>query len=74
MAEGEGFEPPVRFPVQWFSRPPPSTTRPSLPPSQAYITKRASARLTKALKARGRVENQARIREVLAELGPDPAV
>src|SRR5438445_5647961 len=20
MAEGEGFEPPVRFPVQWFSR------------------------------------------------------
>ena len=30
MAEGEGFEPPVRFPVQWFSRPPPSTTRPSL--------------------------------------------
>src|SRR5262249_22959909 len=30
LAEGEGFEPPVRFPVQWFSRPPPSTTRPSL--------------------------------------------
>jgi hypothetical protein len=21
MAEGEGFEPPARFPVQWFSRP-----------------------------------------------------
>src|SRR5262245_44037716 len=33
MAEGEGFEPPVPFRVQWFSRPPPSTTRPSLPPS-----------------------------------------
>src|ERR1051325_7617169 len=30
VAEGEGFEPPARFPVQWFSRPPPSTTRPSL--------------------------------------------
>src|SRR5262245_4608058 len=30
LAEGEGFEPPVRFPAQWFSRPPPSTTRPSL--------------------------------------------
>jgi hypothetical protein len=30
MAEGEGFEPPEPFPVQWFSRPPPSTTRPSL--------------------------------------------
>ena len=30
MAEGEGFEPPVPFRVQWFSRPPPSTTRPSL--------------------------------------------
>jgi hypothetical protein len=30
VAEGEGFEPPERFPVQWFSRPPPSTTRPSL--------------------------------------------
>src|SRR5215472_19218217 len=30
MAEGGGFEPPVPFRVQWFSRPPPSTTRPSL--------------------------------------------
>jgi hypothetical protein len=30
VAEGEGFEPPVPFRVQWFSRPPPSTTRPSL--------------------------------------------
>ena len=30
LAEGEGFEPPERLPVQWFSRPPPSTTRPSL--------------------------------------------
>ena|SRR5437016_11483662 len=30
MAEREGFEPPERFPVQRFSRPPPSTTRPSL--------------------------------------------
>jgi hypothetical protein len=30
LAEGEGFEPPIRFPVQRFSRPPPSTTRPSL--------------------------------------------
>ena len=47
LAEGEGFEPPVRLPVQWFSRPPPSTTRPSLPPSQAYITPLASARLAK---------------------------
>ena len=30
MAEGEGFEPPEPLRVQWFSRPPPSTTRPSL--------------------------------------------
>jgi hypothetical protein len=30
LAEGEGFEPPVELPPQWFSRPPPSTTRPSL--------------------------------------------
>src|SRR5215469_13867124 len=30
MAEGEGFEPPVRFPVQRFSRPPVSTTHTSL--------------------------------------------
>ena len=30
LAEREGFEPPVEFPPQWFSRPPPSTTRPSL--------------------------------------------
>ena len=29
-AEREGFEPPEPFRVQWFSRPPPSTTRPSL--------------------------------------------
>ena len=30
LAEGEGFEPPIPFRVQRFSRPPPSTTRPSL--------------------------------------------
>src|SRR5580700_1932888 len=30
MAEGEGFEPPVRFPVQRFSRPPVSTAHASL--------------------------------------------
>ena len=30
LAEGEGFEPPVRFPVQRFSRPPVSTTHTSL--------------------------------------------
>ena len=31
VAEGEGFEPPVRvYPVQRFSKPPPSTTRPPL--------------------------------------------
>src|SRR5438876_11986491 len=30
MAEGEGFEPPVRFPVQWLSRPPVSTAHASL--------------------------------------------
>jgi hypothetical protein len=32
LAEREGFEPPEPFRVQWFSRPPPSTTRPSLRP------------------------------------------
>src|SRR5262245_45798375 len=30
LAEGEGFEPPIPFRAQRFSRPPPSTTRPSL--------------------------------------------
>ena len=30
VAEGEGFEPPVELPLQRFSRPPPSTARPSL--------------------------------------------
>ncbi len=30
VAEEEGFEPPVPFPAQRFSRPPPSTTRPLL--------------------------------------------
>src|SRR5437762_4405722 len=46
--EREGFEPPVPFRVQWFSRPPPSTTRPSLPPSLARIASRASARRVRA--------------------------
>src|SRR5437868_15497106 len=32
MAEGQGFEPRVRFPVQRFSRPPVSTTHASLRP------------------------------------------
>ena len=30
LAEGEGFEPPLRFPVKRFSRPPVSTTHTSL--------------------------------------------
>src|ERR1700691_3306303 len=30
MAEGEGFEPPVPFQAQWFSRPPVSTAHASL--------------------------------------------
>ena len=30
MAEEEGFEPPVEFPLLRFSRPPPSTARPFL--------------------------------------------
>ena len=34
MAEREGFEPPVQFPAQWFSRPPPSASRSSL---QKYL-------------------------------------
>src|SRR5215213_11499819 len=37
MAEREGFEPPEPFPVQWFSRPPPSTTRPSLRTAQIIL-------------------------------------
>ena len=38
MAEGEGFEPSVRFvTVQRFSKPPPSTTRPSLPPGESTV-------------------------------------
>ena len=35
LAEGEGFEPPVTLPPQRFSRPPPSSTRPSLRGSTA---------------------------------------
>ena len=30
LAEGEGFEPPETLQPQWFSRPPQSTTLPSL--------------------------------------------
>src|SRR5262249_40119973 len=36
VAEEEGFEPPVPFRVQWFSRPPPSTTRPPLRTPQSF--------------------------------------
>jgi hypothetical protein len=36
MAEGEGFEPPVRFPAQRFSRPSQSTTLPPLRFSAAF--------------------------------------
>src|SRR5262245_28271304 len=39
LAEGEGFEPPVPFRVQWFSRPPPSTTRPPLRAPQSLGVK-----------------------------------
>ncbi len=35
MAEGEGFEPPVPFRVQRFSRPPVSTAHASLQPVEA---------------------------------------
>ena len=37
MAEGEGFEPPDPFPGLWFSRPVPSTTRPSFLSSAEYL-------------------------------------
>jgi hypothetical protein len=42
LAEREGFEPPVPFRVQRFSRPPPSTTRPPLP-HEAILTIQALA-------------------------------
>src|SRR5205823_5904270 len=47
LAEGEGFEPPEPLPVQWFSRPPPSTARPSLrveiaPQSVRFVDRRPS--------------------------------
>jgi hypothetical protein len=37
MAEGEGFEPPVPFQVQRFSRPPVSTAHPSLRKGKALL-------------------------------------
>src|SRR5438093_6836524 len=37
IAEEEGFEPPVRFPVQRFSRPPVSTTHPFLRLREYYL-------------------------------------
>ena len=48
LAEGEGFEPPARFPVQWFSRPPPSTTRPSLRFGPAPFIRKLFERFTAA--------------------------
>jgi hypothetical protein len=44
LAEGEGFEPPGPFPVQRFSRPPPSTTRPSLRGIETLIVRVSAAR------------------------------
>ena len=49
MAEGEGFEPPVRFPVQRFSRPPVSTTHTSLRVRE-YSLKFTSSWLNHALR------------------------
>jgi hypothetical protein len=43
MAEGEGFEPPVPFQAQRFSRPPVSTAHPSLRAADAKCS-RSSAR------------------------------
>lgn len=41
VAEGEGFEPPETLQPQWFSRPPQSSTLPSLPGwDSAYCSKR----------------------------------
>src|SRR2546428_12541996 len=37
IAEEEGFEPPVRFPVQRFSRPPVSTAHPFLRLREYYL-------------------------------------
>ena len=51
MAEGEGFEPPVPFQVQRFSRPPVSTTHTSLQPiesTQVDSCPTLSYRLTKS--------------------------
>ena len=42
MAEREGFEPPIRFPVFQFSRLAPSTTRPSLRRLQFYYSRAVS--------------------------------
>jgi hypothetical protein len=47
LAEGEGFEPPEPLPVQWFSRPPPSTTRSSLR-THHFIRKSAPCRVHEA--------------------------
>ena len=44
MAEREGFEPPVGFPLRRFSRPEPSTTRPPLRLLQFYYSKRTLQR------------------------------
>jgi hypothetical protein len=46
VAEREGFEPPIRFPVFQFSRLAPSTTRPSLRLLQFYYSPRFSQEVT----------------------------
>src|SRR4051794_31763593 len=45
LAEGEGFEPPVRLPAQRVSRPPHSTTLASLRRQAPWLTAQASYRV-----------------------------
>src|SRR5512143_3642798 len=54
VAEGEGFEPPFRRTGKRFSRPPPSTTRPSLRATATFYVLRARlASVRRPIETRG---------------------
>ena len=56
VAEGEGFEPPETLQPQWFSRPPQSTTLPSLHlGSTRHFSKSTTESQLRNVKAYGRM-------------------
>src|SRR5690606_13126496 len=68
LAEGGGFEPPIRFPVYTLSRRAPSTTRPPLRRRPMF-----AGRAGNILESNENARLQTRVREINASIHP-PAI